>query len=249
MSMRLLAAAAAALLPLGARAQTAIDLETAAGAVRAGSWSYSSTLTSAGGSQGFGVRTITVTPATHRGEPAWLLVDAQQNPMGSAADSLYVGRADLASVRRVTHIVAPMGEMVLAMDFAADSARGELSAGGQKQALAMPNPRGAVVGDAAVLVLLPTLPLAQGWSGTLAVLNPQLRGTAQLTLAVHGDEKVTVPAGTFDTWIVQAESGPASATYFVAKGGAGPVVKVVAALPQLGSTTVETVLERVAAAR
>jgi hypothetical protein len=251
MTSRLLAAAALSLAPLAAapssaRAQAPLALDKAAAAVRPGSWTYSSKLVSPSGEQGFGVRTISVASTTYGGAPAWLLVDTQQNPMGSAADSLYVGRADLASVRRVTHIVAPMGEMVLWMDFTADSAKGELSAGGQKQPIAMENPRGAVVGDAAVLALLAALPLAEGWTATLPVLNPQLRGAARLTLAVHGAEKVTVPAGTFDAWVVQAESGPASATYYVAKGG--PVVKVVAALPQLGSTTVETVLERSAGA-
>ena len=247
MTRRTLAAAAAlAIAPVVARAQSPVSLDRAAAAVKPGSWTYSSTLVSAGQSQAFGVRTVSVVAAKYRGADAWLVLDTQQNPMGTAADSLYVGRADLASVRRVTHIAAPMGQMVLTMDFAADSARGELVASGQRQAISMPNPRGAVVGDAVVLALLPALPLAEGWAATLPVLNPQMRGVSQLKLSVHGDGKVTVPAGTFDAWTVVAEAGGATATYHVAKGG--PVVKVVAALPHLGATTVETVLERAAAA-
>jgi hypothetical protein len=242
--------AAAALLlvaPLAARAQAPLALEQAAGALRAGSWTYASTLTTNGQSQSFGSRTVTISPSKYRGADAWLLLDAQQNMMGSAADSLFVGRADLASLRRVTRIAAPMGEMVLTMDFTADSVKGSLSAGGQSQELAMANTRGAVVGDAVVLALLTALPLADGWSATLPVLNPQSRGTVSLTLTVSGTEKVTVPAGSFDAWVLKAAAGPTTATYWVAKGG--PVLRVIATLPQLGGATVETVLERTTPAR
>jgi hypothetical protein len=246
MSRLLAAAAAVVLAPLAARAQAPLALEKAAAAIKAASWTYASTLTTASQSQGFGVRTITLAPAQFRGAAAWLLVDAQQNPIGRAADSLYLGRADLATMRRVTHITAPQGETVLSMDFTADSVKGELTAAGQKQSLAMANARGSVVGDAVVVALLSALPLAEGWSAELPVLNPQARGTVPLTLTVSGSAKVTVPAGSYDTWVLRASSGPTSATYYVAKGG--PVVKVVATLPQLGGATVETVLERAAAA-
>ena len=244
---RLVAAAAAAVLaPLAARAQAPLALENAAARLKPASWTYASTLTTNAQSQGFGARTISIAPAKFRGADAWLIVDAQQSPVAKAADSLYLGRADLASVRRVTHIAAPMGEILLSMDFTADSVKGELTASGQKQPLAMANTRGAVVGDAVVLAILSALPLAEGWRAELPVLNPQVRGTVPLTLSVSGSEKVTVPAGSFDAWVLHAASGPTTATYYVAKGG--PVVKVVATLPQLGGATVETVLERAGAA-
>jgi hypothetical protein len=248
MTHRLLAAAAPfVLVPLAARAQAPLALDVAARAMKAASWTYASTLTSNGQSQGFGVRTVAVSASKYRGADAWLLLDTQQNPMGTAADSLFLGRADLASLRRVTHIAAPMGEMVLTMDFTADSVTGLLTAGGQSQPVAMANTRGSVVGDAVVLAVLSALPLGDGWKGVLPVLNPQARAAVPLTLAVTGSEKVTVPAGTFDAWVLKAESGPTTATYYVAKGG--PVLKVVAQLPQLGGAQIETVLERTGPAR
>ena len=237
-----LALALPAALPLAARAQAPGPLAQAARTFRGGEWSYASTVSANGRTTPFGERTITVAPARYHGAEVWLLLDAQQNPMGSAADSLFLGRGDLASIRRVTRVQAPMGEMVLSMDFGADSVTGSLAAGGQSQPVAMANTRGAVAGDAVVLVLLASLPLADGWSATIPVLNPQARGAVALTLTVRGAEQVTVPAGTFDAWVLQAQSGPTTATYWVAKGG--PVVKVVATLPQLGGTTVESVLKR-----
>jgi hypothetical protein len=43
-------------------------------------------------------------------------------------------------------------------------------------------------------------------------------------------ESVTVKAGTFDAWVVEASAGPSQTTFWVAQGG--PVVRVVATLPQ-----------------
>ena len=251
MTIRSLAAAygalAVAAAPLAARAQAPLSLAQAAGAIKAGSWSYASTLTANGQSQSFGVRTITLSPARYRNADAWLLLDTQQNPMGSATDSLFLARGDLASIRRVTRLAAPMGEMVLSMDFTADSVTGSLSMGGQTQPVAMGNVRGAVVGDAVVLALLAALPLADGWKATLPILNPQTRGSVPLALAVTGSEKVTLPLGTFDAWVLSVEAGGTVATYHVAKGG--PVLKIVATVPQLGGARVESVLERAAPAR
>jgi hypothetical protein len=52
---------------------------------------------------------------------------------------------------------------------------------------------------------------------------------------------VTVKAGTFDAWVVEATAGPAQTTFWVARGG--PVVRVVAALPQAPGARIETTLD------
>lgn len=248
MTIRTLTAAVLlAAAPHVARAQAPLSLTQAAGAIRAGSWSYASTLTANGQSQSFGVRTITLSPARFRNADAWLLLDTQQNPAASATDSLFLSRGDLASMRRVTRIAAPMGEMVLSMDFTADSVTGSLSMGGQTQPVAMGNVRGSLVGDAVLLAVLTALPLAEGWKGTLPILNPQTRGAMPLALAVTGSETVTLPFGTFDAWVLSVEAGGTVATYHVAKGG--PVLKIAATVPQLGGARVESVLERAAPTR
>ena len=101
------------------------------------------------------------------------------------------------------------------------------------------------------LFLLPTLVVLGGIAlAEACALVDRAAGphtAVPLTLAVTGSDRVTVPAGTFDAWVLKAESGPTVATYYVAKGG--PVLKVVAVLPQLGGAQIETVLERSTPAR
>ena len=92
-----------------------------------------------------------------------------------------------------------------------------------------------------LLLALSQLPLADGWTGRIDLMNPQNGSVIPLSLAVRRSEKVTVPAGAFDTWVVETTGAPATATFFVAKGG--PVVRLVAAVPQVGGT-VESVLTK-----
>ena len=243
------AVAASPLVPAAARAQASepVSLEKVAAGLRAGTWASSSRVRGEGRSEEVGRRTVTVVPSSYGGASAWLLLDAQHGAQTRATDSLFVSRDDLGSIHRVTRIAGPLGDLTLTMDFTPDSVKGQLAGGGQSQTLAMANTPGSVSGDAVVLAAMSAMPLARGWTASMQVLNPQARGVTPLTLRVVGTERVTVPAGTFDAWVVEAAGGGATATYFVARGG--PVVKVVANLRQLGAASVETVLERATTGR
>jgi hypothetical protein len=244
----LLFAAAATLLPLAARAQTpdstsGVARDTLGVRLRAGEWRYTSTLEGDGRSRRVGTRTLTITPVTEGGEPAWLVVDAQVTGPTRATDSLFLARADLASLRRVARIAGPMGDMTLSAAFTADSVTGRITIGGESQPIAMANVAGAISGDATLVAALPVMPLRARWSAVLTVLSPQARSAAPLKLAVVDEVRLRVPAGTFNTWVVEAEAGQSTATYYVAKNG-GPVVMMTAPVPQVGGGVVETVLER-----
>lgn len=263
MSLRPILAAAAALVPSLAAAQAAprpaaptpvpaspssavpvpttpaIPLDRLAAALTPGSWTWTLKMTPAGqAAQDFGSRTLTL--ARGAAPAQWLIVDAQQNPMSTASDTIVVAAADLATVRRALAVKTPMGDVRMAMQFTADSVTGKLEAPGQTQPIAMRNVPDALANDGLLLVSMGKLPLAAGWSGRLNIVNPQ-GGTVSFTYAVTGQEKVTVPAGTFDAWKVEM-SGPASATLYVARGG--PVVRIVQAVPQMGGASIEGVLAK-----
>ena len=64
------------------------------------------------------------------------------------------------------------------------------------------------------------LPLAEGYTATFRNFDLQRMKPKLQQLKVAASEKVTVPAGTFDTWrveITSAEGGPEQMTLWVAK--------------------------------
>lgn len=87
--------------------------------------------------------------------------------------------------------------------------------------------------------MLATLPLEEGYSTALRNLNLQTQSVRPDRLAVVGSEQLTVPAGTFDAFIVELTSPDDSGrtTFWVAKD-TRRVLKTVATGPQLNGATV-----------
>ena len=80
------------------------------------------------------------------------------------------------------------------------------------------------------------LPLAEGFSATFRNFDLQTQKAKVIQLQVSGSEKVTVPAGTFDTFkteITSGDGGPEKITMWIAKDS-HKAVKVWAVLPQMG---------------
>ncbi len=233
--------AAGLVLPVvaGAQEPAALPFEQVAATIKPGTWTWAAKLTGNGAPQEFGTRTLTLQKA--KVGTGWLLLDAQSNAMVTMSDSLVLAASDLGAVSRSLNMKTPMGDASLAMTFTADSVKGALNAPGQSQVIATRNVKGALTNDGVLLLALGRLPLSEKWTGRVELLNPQSGATMPLTLTVKGSEKVTVPAGAFDTWVVESTGGPAALTFYVAKGG--PVVRLVQAVPQMGGT-MESVLQK-----
>jgi hypothetical protein len=217
----------------------ALQLGQYAGALKAGTWTYSAKLTTNGQTQDFGSRTVTLQKS--KAGDTWMLLDAQTNAMVSLSDTLVLATSDLGPLSRSFKMDSPMGAASLALKYTADSVKGALDAPGQSQTIAAKNVKGALSNDAVLLLALGQMPLAAGWTGRLDLLNPASGAVLPLTLRVSGSEKVTVPAGTFDTFVVEMTGGPGPVSFYVAKDG--PVVRTVQAVPQMGGT-MESVLAK-----
>ena len=91
--------------------------------------------------------------------------------------------------------------------------------------------------------VLASLPLANGWRDSASVLVVDAGGaaTAPATLAVEGEERVTVPAGDFDCWIVSLETERGSERVWVTKQGQ-IVVRAEQVLPDLAGAVITRVL-------
>ena len=187
------------------------------GALRPGSWTYRSTVERQGATVELGRRTLSVRATEHEGTPAWLIVDDTRARGQVMTDSLVVARADLRPLRRV----ADMGPMRIVLTFPGDTVRGTMTVPGGEPArvLLAPGERRVVVNSGMLETVLPLLPLAAGWTGTVAQLTPSPLGAAlvPLTLTVAGEDSVTVPAGTFAAWRVTATAGGAEQRLWLAK--------------------------------
>jgi hypothetical protein len=94
------------------------------------------------------------------------------------------------------------------------------------------------------LNVVATLPLADGYSTSFRNFDPQAQKVQMVQVKVIGSESVTVPAGTFDAYKVQAAmDGGQTVTEWVAKDSRR-VVKVVAVLPQMNGATMTMELQK-----
>jgi hypothetical protein len=89
------------------------------------------------------------------------------------------------------------------------------------------------------------LPLAEGYSTVFLNFDIQKAKSKTMQLKVLGTESVTVPAGTFDSFKVEIASadGAEKQTLWVSKSPR-KVVKIEAAMPQLGGAKMTSELEK-----
>ena len=95
-----------------------------------------------------------------------------------------------------------------------------------------------------------TLPLAEGYRAQFAGFDSQSLKPTTYTIEVTGTETAEVPAGTYETWVVQLTqgdgSGGGSGTLWVSQDRPGVVVKSEIGLgPQMGGGTATAVLTSV----
>ncbi|HKT08562.1 MAG TPA: hypothetical protein VJR24_11745 [Gemmatimonadaceae bacterium] len=166
--------------------------------------------------QRIGFRTLSLTDTSYAGAPAWLVVDARQMQTVTYAESLYVKRADLAPLYRVEH--TPTGQTV--SRYAADSIRTSFdddSAG--HAAVAMAADRGALPTLYLVEGLLSASPLGPNWTATarMTAIGRDSSGVVSLGLRTVGQDKVNVPDGLFDAWVLALTLGKSEETIWVRK--------------------------------
>ena len=218
-------------------AKTAPLPEADGSAIRPATMQYTATVNMQGRSIDLDV-TRTIEEATHEGQAVWRVVDESQSPMGASVDTFAVDRAALTPVRR-----SAGGQGSMTLRYTDDAITGQMSGMGQTldidRSLDAP-----VLGDGAGLELaLAGLDLSAGYTATYRVFNPQQQAVQPMTLTVAGTETVAVPAGSFDTYVVEiepVESGQGQPqTLYLAADAPHHVIKSEAKLPpQMGGGTV-----------
>jgi dipeptidyl aminopeptidase/acylaminoacyl peptidase len=139
---------------------------------------------------------------THEGRDAWVVVENTRMPMGTASDTTWVDAATLRPLAR--HI--RQGPAVITLAFSPEGVTGEINAGPQQLPVNVTSDE-AVFGDGPALnIAVGAMPLADGYTTTLHGLNLMQASTQPIRVRVTGSESVTIPAGSFETWVV--EMGP-----------------------------------------
>jgi hypothetical protein len=165
--------------------------------------------------------------------PAWLLVSHRETPQAEVLDSITFGKRDLAPLHRALKA----GGSTMVNFFRADSVIGTIVTPGGGASIALANSAGLLASTDMFAVLLGVLPLRAGWTGRFAVINARGSGVATTELAVTGEERVTVPAGSFDSWVVRVRDGNAEQTWWVSRD-AGRIVQARSSSPRAPGTSV-----------
>jgi hypothetical protein len=205
-----------------------------------GQYLYQLSLMRDSASTPIGDQLFVVSTLDYAGTPALLFVRNGRQGVALASDSLVVRRDDL----RPLHWIATHGLARVAAEFTPDSVFGAMTSPLGKQNVVLPNRGDLLVNTMAVDAVVSSLPLSLAWRDSASLLVIDAGGSAltPATLAVEGEEHVTVPAGEFDCWIVSVEAERASERLWVTKQGQ-VVVRSEQVLPDLGATLVRTLAQ------
>jgi hypothetical protein len=178
----------------------------------------------------------------HEGQPALAIVDRATLPpmMGSAAvvDSFVVARDDFAPLYRKLQ----QGPAAVMLTYDDGTITGQMSRGGQTMPFNTALDRPIIPDGLALEVGLSTLDLEEGYSASFATYSPipGQQGLQTWTMTVTGTEEVTVPTGTYDTYVVEMDKADSNEDVMLyLDQETGMLVKSVSTLPaQMGGGSV-----------
>ncbi len=184
----------------------------------------------------------TVAEVEHNGQPALAIVDRATLPpmMGNVTmvDSFVVARGDFKPLHRKLQ----QGPGSIMLTYTDSEVQGEMSQGGQSMPFTSALDLPIIADNHALEVGLSTLPLIEGYSASFATYNPMpgQQGVNTYTMTVTGMEEVTVPAGTYQTYVVEvdrADSNEDSTLYLDSE--TKMLVKSMSTMPaQMGGGTI-----------
>lgn len=239
--MGLLVPVALCAVPRSSHAQrVAVDART----LKANVFVYETTLERDNSSTRIGTRTVSDSLGTYAGAPAWILAELRTTEGGPVSmDSLF---ADTLALRPL-HWSSTIGTARLAAEFRGDTAYGGTSAPIGRRSIVVGMPRGTIVSAAQLESELRLLPLQTAWEDSASTLFVTLGSTTVLPtrIAVIGEDRVQVPAGEFDCWVVSVRAADATrGLYWVTKQDP-IVVRSALDVPSMGGAQLVSALSRI----
>ncbi len=203
---------------------------------KAGTYRYSAKIAA-------GTQTMTMDLATEikAGDAGWIFVDTMKAPMGEAVDTAVVDKGSLLIRSRTVK----QGPMSVETTYAGSKVTGKMTMNGKDQPISVDLGGPAFAEAAGAPFVIGCLGLKDGYSANYRNFDLQKQKVKLLRLNVKGSEKVTVPAGSFDSFRVEITNPDDAAervTYWIAKDTRSPV-KIAATMPQMGGATLTAELQ------
>jgi dipeptidyl aminopeptidase/acylaminoacyl peptidase len=174
--------------------------------------------------------TVSTTIAEDGG--AWTATDVMETPNGTVTETTTLEKGSLVARK----LNLKQGPVAVDLNFAGDKAVGNMNMNGKDQPISV-DLGGPLFADAAAAKQsISCLPLAEGYSTTYRNFDVQKQKVKLMQLKVSGIDKVTVPAGTFDSYKVEissADGGDDKETLWIARDS-HKAVKESAVLASMG---------------
>ena len=231
--------------PVATTDTTAHRLALNVSGLHPGQFVYQTTLERDASTTVLGTRTVTVAQASYGGSTAWLITEMRSGDGIPASDSVFADPATLHPI----HWSSTLGQARLAAEFRGDTAYGATSAPQGRRSIVAQVPAGTLVSAAMLETELRLLPLRTTWEDSTTTLSVTAGSNAVLPtrIAVIGEDRVRVPAGTFDCWVVSvhADTAGGRGLYWVTKQDP-IVVRSALDVPALGGAQMVSSLTRIA---
>jgi len=183
---------------------------------------------------------LTVTREVKEDGGRWVITEKAQTPQGEITDKTVFEKGTLIPAERSVQ----QGPLTVELAFKDGKATGTMNINGQAKPVSA-DLGGELYGDGAGATLtLAALPLTQGYAATYRNFDVQSQKVKLKQVKVTGTEKVTVPAGTFDSTKLEVTSaeGEADQTTIWVDPATRQVVKSVSVIPQMNGAILTTEL-------
>jgi len=197
---------------------------------------------------------LSLTADSSTGVPAWRVTRIDQErsngPPVTSAETLLVRQKDLGLITRAVH-VRPYSRwkgINIEQRITGDSVNGRMTLddiqGMRRIAQRLPSVYAPYLSDALAPVYLATVPLSANWQGSVTLLGWAVVPSDVLQpvqLRVTGEERIRVPAGTFDCWRMTISHSRGVIDYWVRKAD-GIAVRLVERNTPVGGERVVTLV-------
>ncbi|MCG8424337.1 MAG: alpha/beta fold hydrolase [Proteobacteria bacterium] len=142
--------------------------------------------------------TRTVQAVTDQGHALWRIVDSAKLPTGNVADTLDLDSATLRPVKRTMS-----GTVEAGITYSDKAVKGTMSVMGRKTDIDVALDAPVWADGPGLAMAVAALPLAEGYETTFRWFETNMQKVEPYRLVVKGTETTSVPAGNFETFVVE----------------------------------------------
>lgn len=162
----------------------------------------------------------------------WSITETSKTQMGEIVDQNLVTKGSLAPVQRKIK----QGPANVEINYTDAEINGTMSMNGQNRPITAKLENPIISDGAGIDLIIARLPLEENYETTIGTFDVMTSRVKKLHVKVLGNEKVTVPAGTFDTIKVSVSEidGPSASTLWISPDTRN-TVKIESKVPQMGN--------------